>query len=373
MPKSEGGTKKFKIEELFEAANGDFDIQKIHLNGKGVVVISSGENNNGVIGKTDIPARIFSANTLTIDMFGNSYYQYEPYKIVTHARVFSLSPKENMCMSERIGLFMIAKFRFFKQIFAYNNMCSWEKIRRLEIEMPINKFGNIDFAYIEERVRELEQERVRELENYLKVAGLMDYKLTEKESEVLDEFNSGGVLRREVKIGDLFDIHPTKAYKYTNKDLFCENGKNPVLANSSTNNGIGGCSNLPTTESGNMITFSDTTTSDAIFYQPEAFIGYPHVQGLYPKKYKNNWNEQTLLYVMSIFRKCAYGRFDYATKFTRVLALEMTLLLPIEESGNVDFEFMETYISAVKKQTIARLHQFIECEKSAYLGVINPE
>lgn len=120
MPKSEGGTKKFKIEELFEAANGDFDIQKIHLNGKGVVVISSGENNNGVIGKTDIPARIFSANTLTIDMFGNSYYQYEPYKIVTHARVFSLSPKENMCMSERIGLFMIAKFRFFKQIFAYN-------------------------------------------------------------------------------------------------------------------------------------------------------------------------------------------------------------------------------------------------------------
>ena len=174
-----------------------------------------------------------------------------------------------------------------------------------------------------------------------------------------------------MKIGDLFDIHPTKAYKYTNKDLFCKNGKNPVIANSSTNNGIGGYSNLPTTESGNMITFSDTTTSDAIFYQPDAFVGYPHVQGLYPKKYKNNWNEQTLLYVMSIFRKCAYGRFDYATKFTRVLALEMTLLLPIDDSGNVDFDFMETYISAVKKQIIARLHQFIAREKRAYLDVID--
>ena len=63
MPQSEGGTKKFKIGELFTSANGDFDIQKTHLNGRGVDVISSGESNNGVIGKTDVLARIFSANT----------------------------------------------------------------------------------------------------------------------------------------------------------------------------------------------------------------------------------------------------------------------------------------------------------------------
>lgn len=168
---------------------------------------------------------------------------------------------------------------------------------------------------------------------------------------------------KQFKIGDLFDIHPTKAYKQTNKGLFVDGGKNPVVANSSANNGIGGYSNLPITEKGNIITFSDTTTSDAIFYQPNPFIGYPHVQGLYPKKYIGKWNEKTLLYIMSIFRKCAQGRFDYATKFTRVIALEMPLLLPIDESGEIDFDFIESRVRELEEERV--------CELEAYLTASN--
>jgi len=192
MPNSEGGNRQFKIEKLFQAANGNFDIQKTHINGKGECVVSSGESNNGIIGKTDIPAKVFSANTITVDMFGNSYYQHQPYKMVTHARVFSLSPIGEMIMSEKIGLFIVAKFRHFKQLFSYNNMCSWEKIKKLTIELPIDKFGNIDFAFIEERVRELEEERVRELEAYLKAAGFADCTLTSDERESLNNLQGGG-------------------------------------------------------------------------------------------------------------------------------------------------------------------------------------
>lgn len=161
------------------------------------------------------------------------------------------------------------------------------------------------------------------------------------------------------KIGDLFDIHPTKAYKLTNSGLFVQGGKNPVVANSSMGNGIGGYSNLPTTESGNMITFSDTTTADAIFYQPRAFIGYPHVQGLYAIKYKECWNEKTLLYFMALFRKCAKGRFDYATKFTRKLALEMEVLLPTTATGAIDFSFIESRIRELEEERIRELEAYL--------------
>ncbi len=85
----------------------------------------------------------------------------------------------------------------------------------------------------------------------------------------------------DFKVGDLFDIHPTKAYKLTNSKLMSENGANPVVVNSSYNNGIGGYTELKNTETGNKITFSDTTSADAIFYQENDFVGYPHVQGLY--------------------------------------------------------------------------------------------
>ena len=85
------------------------------------------------------------------------------------------------------------------------------------------------------------------------------------------------------KVGDLFDIHPTEIYKMTNSDLYKNSGHTPVVSNSSTNNGIGGYVDLEPTEKGNIITFSDTTTgADTMFYQKSPFIGYPHVQGMYP-------------------------------------------------------------------------------------------
>ena len=83
---------------------------------------------------------------------------------------------------------------------------------------------------------------------------------------------------RLFKTSKLFDIHPTKAYKMSNRDLYKNAGTVPVLSNSSCNNGIGGYSSLKATENGNMITFSDTTTgTDTMFYQENDFIGYPYI------------------------------------------------------------------------------------------------
>ena len=148
-------------------------------------------------------------------------------------------------------------------------------------------------------------------------------------------------------IGDLFDIHPTKAYKETNNTLFDEDGQNPVVVNSSYNNGIGGFTNKETTEKGGIITFSDTTTPESIFYQPNDFVGYPHVQGMYPIKYKDKWNEKTLKFFISVFRAKALSlNFDYVNKFNREYVSKMVLKLPaIDEEP--DFKVMEDYIEDI--------------------------
>lgn len=156
---------------------------------------------------------------------------------------------------------------------------------------------------------------------------------------------------QDFKVGKLFDIHPTKAYKLTNKDLFHENGSYPVVVNSSYNNGIGGYSNLPVTENGNKITFSDTTTAESIFYQTTDFIGYPHVQGLYPIEYKENWSELSLLFFATVFRKSALTQnFDYVNKFTRDLAKALIVRLPVDSVGNPDFSYMEKYMGEIMKK-----------------------
>lgn len=162
---------------------------------------------------------------------------------------------------------------------------------------------------------------------------------------------------QEFKIGDLFDIHPTKNYGLTNNDLFKTNGEIPVIVNSSFNNGVGNYVNLEPTEKGNIVTFSDTTTSESIFYQPRDFIGYSHVQGVYP--FSSKWEEKTLLYFVAVFRKATLNRFDYANKFNRKIAKETNIKLPITANGEIDFDFMESFIKAIQKECIKGVDSYL--------------
>lgn len=186
--------------------------------------------------------------------------------------------------------------------------------------------------------------------------GFESLDLTSEEQDAMNVAISGEVVYKNFKIRKFFDIHPTKNYGLTNDKLYESSGFNPVVSNSSENNGIGGWVSLPPTESGCRITYSDTTTSDAIFYQPFDFVGYSHVQGFYP--YVNElWSENSLLYFVTCFRKSAKGMFDYADKFTREIASDMYVSLPVTNSSaeDIDLDFMSNYISAIKKQVLMDL------------------
>ena len=163
------------------------------------------------------------------------------------------------------------------------------------------------------------------------------------------------------RIDTLFDIHPTKAYKLTNSQLYATTGNTPVLSNSSVNNGIGGYCGLDPTEPGNTITFSDTTTgADTIFYQPDSFIGYPHVQGLYPKKGTHTWCAREYLYLVALI-KCAAGKgWNYSNKFTRKFVSNLNILLPITNSGEIDFNYMQERVKELEQERIKELDAYLK-------------
>ncbi|NHB27250.1 restriction endonuclease subunit S [Helicobacter pylori] len=375
---------EFKLGDLFEASNGDFDIQKRHINHKGEFVITAGLSNNGVLGQSDIKAKVFESHTITIDMFGCAFYRSFPYKMVTHARVFSLKPKFEI--NHKIGLFLSTLFFGYPKKFGYENMCSWAKIKNDKVILPLKPTANaqtledIDFDFMEKfiaeleqcRLAELEQCRLAELEAYLKATGLSNTTLSNDEENALNLFKCG-LTWQSFKLGDLFEIRPTKAYKLTNSHLFDNSAKNPVVTNSSLNNGISGYSSLEPTEKGNQITYSDTTTSEGIFYQKRPFIGYSHVQGLYSLKYHEFWNEKTLLYIVTAFKKVACGRFNYGNKFNRKIASGMPIILPTNQHGKIDFHFMHTFINALMKQTIQGVVEYSSAKIQATKEAISQE
>ncbi|MFP6284763.1 restriction endonuclease subunit S [Helicobacter pylori] len=341
--------------------------------------------NNGIKGFIiDDPTFTNEKNTLSFaqDTF-TVFYQKQPY--FTGNKVKILKPKFAF-KSPKILHFISAILQFILKPLTWGLGSTTESIAEFKISLPLKPtaktqtLDDIDFHFMETFIAELEQCRLAELEAYLKATGLSNTTLSNDEENALNAFNNSmggntpcGLTWQSFKLGDLFEIRPTKAYNLTNSHLFDSNAKNPVVTNSSLNNGISGYSSLESTEKGNQITYSDTTTSEGIFYQKRPFIGYSHVQGLYPLKYHEFWNEKTLLYIVVAFKKVACGRFNYGNKFNRKIASEMSILLPTNQHGKIDFHFMRTFINALMKQIIQGVAQYCDDKIQATKEVISQE
>lgn len=88
---------------------------------------------------------------------------------------------------------------------------------------------------------------------------------------------------------------------------------------------------------------------------------------LYPKF---KMSESLALYMLCPIRKKGQG-YGYAYKWKKEIMEKDSICLPVTDDGSIDFMFMETYISAVKKQVIGRLKDFIAHEKDVYLRAIS--
>ncbi|WP_237015388.1 restriction endonuclease subunit S [Helicobacter pylori] len=376
---------EFKLGDLFEMERGTRLTKANRIKGTRPLVTAGYENYGVAEYISNHDQKVFKGNTITIDMFANAFYRYSEYS--ADDNILVLTPK--FTMSYRIGLCVTARINaVLKAKFSYGKQYRQKDFNVTIISLPLKPTANtqtlkdIDFHFMEKFIAELEQCRLAELEAYLKATGLSNTTLSSDEENALNLFNgknSGGgntpcgLTWQSFKLGDLFEIRPTKAYKLTNSHLFDDNAKNPVVTNSSLNNGISGYSSLEPTEKGNQITYSDTTTSEGIFYQKRPFIGYSHVQGLYPLKYHEFWNEKTLLYIVTAFKKVACGRFNYGNKFNRKIASGMPIFLPTNQHGGIDFHFMRTFINALMKQTIQGVVQYSNAKIQATKEAISQE
>ena len=160
----------FRLGDLFEASNGDFDIQKRHINHRGEFVITAGLSNNGVLGQSDIKAKVFESHTITIDMFGCAFYRSFPYKMVTHARVFSLKPQFEI--NHKIGLFLSTLFFGYPKKFGYENMCSWAKIKNDKVILPLKPtaktqtLDDVDFHFMHTLINALMKQTIQGVVQY---------------------------------------------------------------------------------------------------------------------------------------------------------------------------------------------------------------
>ncbi|MGN8450109.1 restriction endonuclease subunit S [Helicobacter pylori] len=381
---------EFKLGDLFEASNGDFDIQKRHINHKGEFVITAGLSNNGVLGQSDIKAKVFESHSITIDMFGCAFYRSFPYKMVTHARVFSLKPKFEI--NHKIGLFLSTLFFDYPKKFGYENMCSWAKIKNDKVILPLKPTANtqtlddIDFHFMEKFIAELEQCRLAELQAYLKATGLENTTLSSDEENALNVFNNSGgntpcgLTWQSFKLGDLFEkvsarfLGKGDKFKATSKSI-TDTHNIPLVYCKKGNNGI-----MYWGKKGDFETYNNIIS---IIYNGVIATGltYAHRDEVgilaesYFIKFKNgNPNFLCNLFIKTAIEKVLYPKYSRDNLATWANKVENELiLLPTNPHGGIDFHFMRTIINALMKQTIQGVAQYCGAKIQATKEVISQE
>ena len=122
-------------------------------------------------------------------------------------------------------------------------------------------------------------------------------------------------------------------------------------------------------EQGNSILIGGKTL--VITYQPNAYFSNDSHNLVLVAKDKQARQENIQMYLVTSLYKSLKPRYHWGDSISKAKIQEDTFYLPTTPSGAVDYAFMENYINAVKKQTIARLKTFIAREKAAYLKAIN--
>ncbi|GAA7280305.1 restriction endonuclease subunit S [Helicobacter pylori] len=375
---------EFKLGDLFEASNGDFDIQKRHINHKGEFVITAGLSNNGVLGQSDIKAKVFESHTITIDMFGCAFYRSFPYKMVTHARVFSLKPKFEI--NHKIGLFLSTLFFGYPKKFGYENMCSWVKIKNDKVILPLKPTANtqtldgIDFDFMEKFIAELEQCRLAELEAYLKATGLENTTLSSDEENALNLFNGNnsgggntpcGLTWQHFKIVDIFEVKNTR--NILARDVVKDSGTTPYLCASKENNAVNSYINYNADflDKGNCI-FIGGKTFVVTYQQKDFYSNDSHNLALYLKD-THSKTKLNQLFIITCIYKALNNKYSWGDSISNAKIQNDSILLPTNQHGGIDFHFMRTLINALMKQTIQGVAQYCGAKIQATKEVISQE
>lgn len=349
-----GKWKKFHLydENLFTIDSGSkLDKSKMTTENPTVLFVGRAYPNNGIIDVVDEIAGLppYDAGNLTLSLggeLGACFVQDKPF--YTSQNTIVLKPNRNISKSVKqfiaTSIFRESKSRYKPFVDELNRHVKTD----FSFYLPCTQNGDPDFEYMELYMENIKNKVYRSIKNL----DTIDKKQAKK-----TDFAQW----KDFRVGDLFEIHPTKAYKLTNAKLF-DDGKTPVVVNSAYCNGIGGYTSLKPTESGNMLTFSDTVDANTIFYQENDFVGYPHLQGIYVKDpYVKNWNKECLLFFMVMLRKCALTKgFDYANKFRRDIAINMQVKLPVTNNGIPDFEYMEHFINNFYVKVDKNLNKLIQ-------------
>lgn len=342
---SEKEWKHFRMPEIFGLIQRGKRLKNAdHVPGI-VPYVSSTANNNGVDDYIEATpgTRAFGdcislANSGSV---GTAFY--EPFEYVASDHVTALKTEG---MSKYVYLFLIATIEKQGSNFNFNREINDARIKNMQIMLPVDDAGEPDYAYMAEYVQ---QKRAAMLDKYHKYVEARIAELGELiEIPMLDEKEWD-----EFFIGDLFEVSRPKS---RNKDDY-DFGNTPFVASGALNNGVMKCCDAKQDEqldAGNCITVSPVDGST--FYQPMDFLGRGGA-GSSILMLRSDWLNLYLGQFIARTVRQTCSKYTYGHMGNKDSIKRERIMLPIDDSGKPDYEYMEQY---AKNMMLRKYKQYLE-------------
>ena len=332
--------------------------------------VMAGITNSGVVNYVSNPIASFPANSITVDIFGNTFYRNYAFGAGDDTGVYwndSVEYSGSVMM-----FFAVAMQKALYGKFSYGKKLRSSQSHHFKMQLP-EKDGKIDFDFMEsfiaeleaERIAELEAERIAELSAYLTVSGFDNYELSDAELNALREYPN--LEFDEFDVLDVFTVKNTS--NLLSSDIVENSGKIPYLCASSENNGVSSYIeyNKDYLEEGNCI-FIGGKTFVVSYQENDFFSNDSHNLALY----LNDTSKRTKLnqlYIATCVFKSLSHKYSWGNSVSKAKIKRDKISLPTKNS-KPDFEVMKTFISAIQKLVIRDVVDYSERKIKATKEVV---
>lgn len=337
---------EFKVLELFNYIRGNQNNMNSLIDGDDML-ISAKNTNNGLKGffSTNIQKKgKFKGHCITLNNDGDggvglAYYQPHDFLLDTH--VYALYPKENL--NRHTMLFIAQVLSKQRVCFSHGYSINQNRLKEMKIMLPVNENRLPDYSFMEQYITERERQLIQK---YKKFIGK-----NIQSGGVLTDLNS--VKWKAFYINEIFSISAGK--RLTKADM--DNGKIPFIGATDSNNGITNWIATPNSSfDKNVLGVNYNGSVVENFYHPYGCIFSDDVKRLHLREHADN--KYILLFFKTVILQQKV-KYTYGYKFNGQRMERQKILLPVNEEGRPDYEFMEQYGKQIMLQKYQQYLNYI--------------
>ena len=333
--------------DISSTASG-IDKNKLNIEGGDIPYLTRSNETNGInlfiSDKQDSKWRMDEKNVITIGLDTQTVF-YQPYKFYTGQNIQVLRHQK---INKDIAMFIISMLKVQMEKFNWGgNGATLGRLCRTKMMLPVDENGDPDWAFMEQYIQDINEEKRKHYLIFCKeqLASI---------GELVNIKSFSEIEWKPFYINDIFKIDSGKRLESYNMVV----GKRPFIGSTDSRNGITNyIANKNASLDRNVLGVNYNGGTAISFYHPYECVFSDDVKRFHLKEYTDN--KFVLLFFKTIILQ-QKNKYSYAYKLNSTRMKRQIIMLPVNDAGNPDYEYMEQYIKNLMIKKYKAYLEYVE-------------